>query len=306
MTLSKSKLDYDAGRISKPANAIINFFFILAVLICIVPVILVFMVSITDERTLAREGYSLFPSVINFSAYTYVFRSSTAIINSYITSVIVTFWGTIFSTAIMALYAYPISRSSFKHRYKFTWFVLLTMLFSGGIVPWYVMYAQVLGITDTIPVLIIPYLMNAWFVLVLRTFYKSSVPDELLEAARIDGAGEIRAYFFIALPLSMAGIATIALLMMMMFWNDWWLPLVFLTGRGNIDTIQNLLRQILESIQFIARNADMLGGRVSLADIPSETMRMAIAVVAVGPVIIAYPFFQRFFVKGLLIGAVKG
>jgi len=300
------KLDFDAARISHGSNVIINIIFIFAVLLCIVPVLLVVAVSITDEQTLLREGYNLFPSKISFSAYSYIFQGGSAIIRAYGTSIMVTVLGTIFSTAIIAFYAYPISRPSFKYRKLLTWLVLITMLFSGGLVPWYIVYAHILQLTNTIPVLIIPYLMNAWLVLILRTFYKNSVPEELLEAARIDGAGEIRSFFTIALPLSTAGIATVALFMMMQFWNDWWLPLVFLNRLGNIDTIQNMLRQILENLQFLARNADMLGGRINLADLPSETIRMAIAVVAVGPVVLAFPFFQRFFVKGLLIGAVKG
>jgi len=277
----------------------------LVVVACLLPVIMVFMVSITDEQTLIRQGYTLFPEKFSLAAYEYIWQSGAAIFRAYGVSVVVTITGTLVSTAVMVLYAYPISRPTFRFRKCFTWIVLITMLFSGGMVPWYVMYMRVLQIGDTIPVLIIPYLMNAWFVLILRTFFRTSVPEELLEAARIDGAGEVRSFFSIALPLGMAGIATIALFMLMVYWNDWWLPTVFTTNT-RLDTIQNLLRRILTNLQFIARNADFLGGRINVADLPSETMRMAIAIVAIGPVVMAFPFFQRFFVKGLLIGAVKG
>ena len=296
--------DYDAGQISRTANAILHVIFIICVLLCTLPLLLVFMVSITDNQTLLRYGYTLFPQQISFSAYTYMLRSGQAIVRAYWVTIQVTVLGTIFSTLVMAMYAYPLSRPTFKYRKLFTWLVLFTMLFSGGLVPWFVVYTQLLGIGDTLAVLIIPYLMNAWFVLVLRTFYKSAVPEELLEAARIDGAGEIRAFVTIVIPLSTAGIATVALFMLIAYWNDWWLAMVFIRST-NLDTIQNFLRQMLTNLQFIARHPAMLG-RVDISAMPSETMRMAVAVIAVGPVVFAYPFFQRFFVKGLMIGAIKG
>ena len=301
----KKAHDYDAGKISTLANVILHCIFFIVVLLCLVPLLLVFMVSITDNTTLLRYGYTLFPSVISFSAYEYMLRANQAILRAYWMSIQVTVIGTIASTTVMALFAYPISRPIFKYRTFFTWMVLFTMLFSGALVPWFIMYSQVLRLGNTTAVMIIPHLMNAWFVLVLRTFYKNSIPEELLEAARIDGAGELRIFGSIVFPLSTAGIATVALFMMITYWNDWWLPLIFIRST-ELDTIQNFLRQMLENIQFIARHPAMLGGRVDMAAMPTETMRMAIAVVAVGPVVLAYPFFQRFFVKGMMIGAVKG
>ena len=297
--------DYDMTKISQLSNAIIHFIFIIIVLLCVVPLVLVFMISITDNQTLLRYGYTLFPQQISWAAYDYILRGGRAILNAYWVSVQVTVIGTIASTAVMALYAYPLSRQSFKYRKLFTWLVLITMLFTGGLVPWFIMYQQVLGIGNTMAVLVIPYLMNAWFVLILRTFYRSAIPEDLLEAARIDGAGEFRAFFTIVLPLSTAGLATVGLFMMITYWNDWWLPLIFIRT-NDLDTIQNFLRQMLTNIQFIARHPEMIGGRVDLAAMPTETIRMAIAIVAVGPVVFAYPFFQRFFVKGMMIGAIKG
>jgi putative aldouronate transport system permease protein len=303
--MMKKTADFDAGRIKPVTNVLIHVFFILYILICILPIILVFMISITDNTSLLRYGYNLIPREFSLSAYEHIFRGSRAIINAYVQSVRVTVIGTAASTAIIALFAWPLSRQSFKYRKFFTWMVLITMLFTGGLVPWFVMYQQVLGIGNTTAVLIIPMLMNAWFVLITRTYYKSAVPEELMEAARIDGAGEIRAFFTIAVPLSTAVFATVALFQMMNYWNDWFLAMVFIQS-PNLDTIQNFLRRILENIQFIARNPAMLGGRINIATMPSETMRMAIAIVAVGPVIFAYPFFQRFFIKGMTIGAIKG
>jgi putative aldouronate transport system permease protein len=304
--VNTAKRKYDARRISAPANIIWNVFFILASLTCIVPLLLVIMVSITNEQSLVANGYSLFPKEFGFTGYEYIFKRGDAILRSYWISIMVSFIGTLASTVIMALYAYPLSRANFRYRNGLTMFVFITMLFSGGLVPWYIVYTQVLRIGNTIPVLIIPYLMNAWYVLIMRTFYKSAIPEELLESARIDGANEFYIFYKIALPLSTAGLATIALFSMLVYWNDWYLPLIFIRDQ-TLYNIQYLLRTILENVMFIARMSSQMGSAtIPISELPSETIRMAIAVVAVGPIIFAYPFFQRYFIKGLTIGAIKG
>ena len=304
--MRKRKRSFNAHQVSAPANIMLNAFFVLTTLACVLPLLLVIMVSVTDEQSLIQHGYSLFPKKFGFTGYEYIFMRGGAILHAYGISILVSLAGTVAGTLVMAMYAYPLSRPNFKFRKSFTWIVLITMLFSAGLVPWYIVYTQVLGLLDSLPVLIIPYLMNAWYVLIMRTFYRSALPEELLESARIDGAGEFRIFFTIALPLSTAGIATVALFTMLVYWNDWYLPLIY-SRSPNLNTIQNFLRQMLENVQFLARMSSQMGGvTISLKDLPSETIRMAIAVVAVGPIIFAYPFFQRYFVKGLTIGAVKG
>jgi putative aldouronate transport system permease protein len=304
----RKKRRYDSHRITLKSNLLFNGFFIFTTLTCILPLILVVMASITDDVVLRVSGYTLFPKAedISFRAYEFIFNRSDAIVAAYWNSIVVSLIGTVCGTFIMAMYAYPLSRPNFKYRTFFVWMVLITMLFSAGLVPWFIMYTQVLGLLDTLPVLIIPYLMNAWYVIIMRTFYRTALPEELLESARIDGAGEFRIFFTIALPLSTAGLATVGLFTMLVYWNDWYLPLIFARSES-LNTIQNYLRTILESVSFLARMAGQMGGiHVSAADLPSETIRMGIAVVAIGPIIFAYPFFQRYFVKGLTIGAVKG
>jgi len=297
---------YKTLRISSFSNTLFNGYFVFVTLACILPLLLVIMASFTDDMTLRIEGYTLFPSKLSLTAYEFIFRKGDAIVRSFMNSIVITLVGTVAGTFVMALYAYPLSRANFKHRKGFTWYVLITMLFSGGLVPWYIMYTQVLGLLDTMAALVIPYTMSAWYVLIMRTFYKSALPEEIVESARIDGANEFKIFFSIALPLSTAGIATIGLFTMLAYWNDWYLPLIFARS-DSLDTIQNYLRRILENIQFLARMAGQLGAiTVPVRDLPSETIRMAIAVVAVGPIVFAYPFFQRYFVKGLTIGAVKG
>jgi putative aldouronate transport system permease protein len=267
---------------------------------------LVIMISFTEEKSLITFGYSFFPHEFSFDGYAYMFKRGSAIINAYGVSIFTSLVGTVGSTLIIALYAYPLSRLNFKYRNAFTAFVFITMLFSGGLVPWYIMYTQVLKIGNTLPVLIIPYLMNAWYVLIMRTFYRGAIPEELLESARIDGANEFFIYFKIALPLSTAGLATVGLFSMLTYWNDWYLPLIYIRD-DHLYNVQYLLKSILESAQFMARMASQVGAlSTAAANLPTETMRMAVAVIAVGPIIFAYPFFQRYFIKGLTIGAVKG
>ena len=302
----KKHKEFNSQRIGMPSNILFHSGFIFASLACILPLLVVVMASFTDDISLRVNGYSLFPKDFSLSAYNIIFRRGDAVLKAFLNSITISLIGTLCGTLVMAMYAYPLSRPNFKSRKLFTWLVLITMLFSGGLVPWYIMYSQVLNMLDTLPVLIVPYLMNAWYVLIMRTFYRTALPEELLESARIDGAGEFRIFFTIALPLSTAGLATVGLFTMLVYWNDWYLPLIFARS-DSLDTIQNYLRRILERVEFLARMAGQMGGvTVSVKDLPSETIRMAVAVVAVGPIVFAYPFFQRYFVKGLTIGAVKG
>ena len=294
------------GRIGLPANTVFHLFFIAAVMTCILPLMLVVMASFTDDLTLRINGYTLFPEKLSLAAYQLIFNRGEAVVGAFWNSIVISVIGTSFATMTIAMYAYPLSRSNFKYRKFFTWLVLITMLFSGGLVPWYIMYTQVLQLRDTLPALIIPYLMSAWYVIIMRTFYRTTIPEEILESARVDGASEFRIFFTIALPLSTAGLATIGLFTLLLYWNDWYLPLMF-AQRDSLNTIQNYLRLILERVEFLARMAGQMGSvTVNVRDLPSETIRMAIAVVAIGPIVLAYPFFQRYFVKGLTIGSVKG
>lgn len=214
--------------------------------------------------------------------------------------------GTVLSVSVITLYAYPLSRSNFKYKKLFSFLAFFTMIFGGGLVPWYMVYSQLFRIRNTIWILIFPYLMNAWFVMIMRTFIKTSVPESLIESAKIDGASEFRTFFSIVLPLLKPGIATIGLLSCLGYWNDWYLPLVFLTER-KLYNIQYLMYQTLSNIQFLtsgSANFSELG--MVLADLPGESARMAVAVVSIGPIIFAYGFFQKYFIKGLTIGAIKG
>jgi putative aldouronate transport system permease protein len=207
------------------------------------------------------------------------------------------------SLLCIALYAYPLSRESFKYKNQFAFFAFFTTIFGGGLVPWVFIYSSFLKIDDTIWILIIPYLLSAWWVIIMRTFMKQAVPESLIEAARIDGAGEFRIFFNLVIPLCKAGLATIALFCMLKFWNDYYLSLIFIKN-PNLYTIQYYMYQVLNNISYMLTSTNVPAE--ARRNLPSESARMAIAVVAVGPIIFAFPFFQQYFVKGLTIGAVKG
>lgn len=291
------------NRLSSGANTILNLVMIVYVVLCIFPILLTVSVSFTSEKQVLNNGYSFWPGEFSVSSYQYLFAMGDLVLHSYMISIIVTLLGTFASLTVITLYAYPISRRDFKYRNLVSFIAFFTMVFSGGLVPWYMVYLHLLPLKDTLWILIFPNLMNAWYVLIMRTFFKTTVPDELLEAAKLDGAGEFRTFFSIVLPISKAGLATIALFCTLQYWNDWYLPLIFIS-QTKLYNVQYVLYQSLSAIQWLAQNSSQMGQ--GIGNIPSETTRMAIAVLSIGPIIFAYPFFQRYFIQGLTIGALKG
>jgi len=292
----------------KAASAGINVFFIIYSILCVIPLLLVIMVSFTDENVIVREGYSFLPSKFSLDAYEFLFKDATSIIQAYGVSILVTVVGTCSSLILMALYAYPISRGDFPHAKFFTFFVFLTMLFNGGLVPWYLVYVQMLDAKNTLLALIMPLLVAAFFVLIMRTFFQTTIPSAVLESAKIDGAGELTIFIKIVLPLSLPVLATVALFQTLSYWNDWFLSLVFITKESNI-TIQYLMYKTMLNIQYLANNstaAAAIRASGAVFKFPSESVRMAMVIIGIGPIVFAYPFFQKYFVKGLTVGAVKG
>jgi len=272
----------------------------------ILPILLIFMVSITDEMTVTRNGYSFLPEKFSFEAYKYLFLDSMTIVRAYGVTTFVTIVGSIVGLMITALIAYPLSRRDFPYRNKLAFYVFFTMLFNGGLVPGYLVYTQLVNVKDTIWSLIIPgLLLNGFYVLIMRTFFSNSIPPALIESAYIDGAGEFRIFFQIVLRLSTPVLATIGLFYTLNYWNDWFNSLVYLSD-SKLYSLQYLLNKILLNIQFLAQNTRNNNAAQIIASLPTETVRMAMAIVGVGPIVLAYPFFQKYFVKGLTVGAVKG
>ena len=269
---------------------------------CILPFIFVIIISITDEKSIVQYGYSFFPSQFGLDGFEFLAQFKDKILQALFISVFVTVVGTLTNVFITTTYAYAISRSTFKYRKFFTIFALLSMLFNAGLVPGYIVVTQLLHLGDTIWALIVPMLLSPFNIMLMRSFFKKTIPEAILESARIDGASEARIFFQICLPLSLPGIATITLLTALGFWNDWFNALLYIKS-DNLYPLQYLLMQIQNNMDYIAKSVGM-SGQLAVA-LPKETGRMAMVVVATVPIAILYPFFQRYFVKGLTIGGVK-
>ncbi len=274
---------------------------------CALPVLLVYIVSFSSEDSVMTNGYSYFPTEWSLAAYQSLLKSIHTIIRSYGVSIFATITGTLIGLFIMSLFAYVISRKDFKYHKILTFFAFFTMLFNGGLVASYLINTQVFHLSNTIWALILPYTINAYYVIIMRTFFSQTIPDSVIESARIDGAGELQIYYSIILPLSKPVLATIGLFLIVVYWNDWFLGLLYITD-DNLVSIQYSLMKIQASMEFIKSNMVALGGEASslLKGYPTETARMAMLVVVITPVMFAYPFFQRYFVSGLTIGSIKG
>ncbi len=302
-----SKKSYSSNSISRPTNFIFNVLFCCYCVACIAPLILVLMVSITSENSLVENGYSFFPTEISTYTYEYLFADPSKIIRAYGITIGVCIVGTILSLLMIMLYAYPLSRKSFKYKNFFSFFIFFTMLFNGGVVPWYIMWTKYFHMTDNVMMLVIPMLCSAFNVLIVKTFFTLNLPDSILESARIDGASESRTFISIVIPLSKPVIATISLFQVLAYWNDWYLPLLYIND-AKLYNIQYAMYQTLRTVEYLTSShaAAVSGTSSELAKLPSETLRMAMAIIGIGPIIFAYPFFQKYFIKGLTIGAVKG
>lgn len=289
------------------ASWIINAFFILSSLVFILPFVLIISASFTDENTLIQEGYKLIPSVFSTEAYRYVFRAPQQLLDSYKVTIIYSFAATFFGVVIMSMMAYPLSKPNYRYKKIVTFFIFFTMLFSGGLIPTYIWMTRYLHLGDTIWVYILPFLVNAFHVIVIRTFFQG-LPLSMTEAARIDGASELQIFFRIVLPLSKPVIATISLLTLLARWNDWNTALIYIKS-SNLYSLQYLLQKILREAEFVKDMADstpIAGIDLDVSNLPSITIRFAMCMVAAGPMLVVFPFFQKYFAKGLTVGAVKG
>ncbi len=272
----------------------------------VLPLLLVFMVSLTDEMTIIRNGYSFFPAKISLEAYRYLFLDSFTIIRAYGVTIVVTLTGTGMGLCLTALLSYPLSRRDFPFQKPLAFFIFFTILFNGGLVPWYLVFTQLVNVKDSVWGLIIPgLLLNGFFVLIMRTFFATSIPMAIIESAYMDGAGEFRIFAQIVLRLSTPVLATIGLFYTLNYWNDWFNSMVYINN-SKIYSLQYLLNRILLNIQFLVQNTRNNHASEQIAAMPTETVRMAMAIIGIGPIVLAYPFFQKYFIKGLTVGAVKG
>lgn len=294
-----------ANAVSQPVNILFHLIFIVLCLVCIVPLILLVVVSLTGNDEVVRNGYRFWPERFSLDAYRYLFIQQSVIVRAYLNTIFVTVVGTVASLLVVSLYAYPISRPDFRYKGTFTFLAFFTLLFSGGLVPFYMVVTQVLDLKNTLAALILPYCFNAFNVLILRTYFATSVPFAVIESAKLDGAGEFRVFFTMVMRLSLPGLATIGLFTTILYWNDYYLPLLFITEDKNI-TVQYLMYRVQAQINYLAQASSLVVQSNLAVRPPSESARMALAVVGIGPIVLAYPFFQKYFVQGLTLGSVKG
>ena len=275
---------------------------------CILPFLFVVIISFSSEESIRQIGYSFTPLAWSVQAYTYVLALGDALWRSYFNSFFITIVGTVISVAMCVLYSYPLFRRDFRYRGLFNFLSFFTMLFGGGLVPTFVICKSVLGLSDNYAALIVPMLFSPFNIIVMRTFFQTTVPMELIEAATIDGSGEYSTLTRIVLPIVKPGIATIALLNALAYWNEWFLSLLYLNKNMDIMPLQYLLMRMQRSADFLAKNSSQIGADAALAarSLPSQSLKMSLVVFIVIPIACAYPFFQRYVVAGLTIGSVKG
>ena len=303
---NKIKKGKGLNQIKFGTNIVFNVIFIILSLMCIVPVIFVFIISISSEASLAKYGYSFLPAELSDAAYLYLWKERIMILKALWISVLVTIGGTILGLGLTTSMGYVLSRKSYKLQNFYTWVIFIPMIFNGGLAASYVVNDKLLNLSDTLLALILPLTVSSFNIIICKTFFRTTIPDSVIESAKIDGATQLGIFNKIVLPISKPVIATIGLFLSFGYWNDWFLSSLYIRNKDLIS-LQALLNSMVKNIQFLASNPD---GGVSiqqyLANMPKESVRMAIAIVIVVPIACAYPFFQRYFVTGLTIGAVKG
>ena len=289
---------------SKVFNRVSTTILTVMVTLTLLPILLIIIASFTEETSLLQNGYSFIPKAWSFDAYYYIIKQGSVILRAYGVSVLVTVAGTVLSVAITTTLAYPMARTSFRYRNVLSFFVFFTMLFSGGIVPSYIMWTNYFHIKNTIWALIVPnYLVPAFNVILVKNFYANNIPGSLIEAAQLDGASEMQIFRKLVFPMARPVVATISLFTGLCYWNDWTNGLYYVDNQ-KLYSIQLLLMKIMNNIEALKANANLMGaGAISL---PGTSVRMAIAFIGILPILIVYPFVQKYLVEGVVIGAVKG
>ena len=273
-------------------------------LLCVIPIITVISISFSSDLEIAKTGYGFLPKGFTLDAYRFVFKDAAAILRSYAVTIIVTVIGLVLGLIFNAMIAYVLSRQDYRFNKQLTVFLIIPMVLSGGLVPSYIWNTQYLHLKNTIWVMILPLMIVPWFIVLLRTFFRQ-IPTSLIEAATVDGAGEMTIFVRVILPLAKPALATVGMFITLNYWNDWFQALMYIDER-ELYNLQYRLYIMMRDVQEMIRNSAVSGMGISVADMPTESMRMAMCVVAAGPMLVVFPFFQKYFVKGLTVGGVKG
>lgn len=295
------------NRISARANILLNIMFLILALICVIPAVLVVSISFSAEQSITDYGYRLIPKIISLDGYGYLLKQGALIIRALGVSLFVTIVGTALGTLLTTLMGYVLSRPDYKLNGFLTMLVFIPMVFNGGLVSTYFIVSQFLHLKNTLWTLILPLSVSSFNVVICRTFFKTTIPEELIESAKMDGATQFKIFFQIVLPISLPVIATIGLFLCFAYWNDWYQSMLYIDNQ-RLYSLQALLNAIMTNINMLAQNAATMGASMAdmVANMPKEAARMAIVVIIVLPIACAYPFFQKYFISGLTVGAVKG
>lgn len=294
------------NRIKPVTNGVFSAIFLILAITCVIPAVFITVISLSSQDSIAQIGYSFIPKSWSLEAYEYLWNNREMIGKAFGVSVFVTIAGTVIGLYLTATMGYVLSRANFKLKKVLTWVVFIPMVFGGGLVSTYNVYTTVLGLKDSVWVLMLPMAVSSFHVIICKTFFKSTIPQSILESAEIDGASQLKIFFKIVIPISKPLLATIGLLLSFGYWNDWWLSLMYIDNR-DLFSLQAVLMSVEKNIEYLAQNCNTLGASAAqyAASMPKEPMRMAMAVIIVVPIACAYPFFQQYFVSGLTIGSVK-
>lgn len=270
-------------------------------LICLFPFVLMVISSFMNEKEIITEGFKLIPKELDFSAYTFLFQNAKKLVDAYGITIFITVVGTVLGLFCMSMAGYVLSRKDFKYRNQISFFIYFTTLFSGGLVASYILMVSVLNLKDSVWAMILPGIMSPWSIFLMRNFMKA-IPDSLYESAAIDGAGDFRIYWQIFMPLSIPSLATVGLFLALGFWNEWYNAMLYVQSQDKFP-LQFFLQKVVNqaNVQMLVQQ----GAVINTSELPSESIKMATAVVSIGPIILLYPFIQKYFITGLTIGAVK-
>ncbi|CAM3984712.1 carbohydrate ABC transporter permease [Saccharibacillus endophyticus] len=295
------------NRIGKGMNVLFHLVFILLALVCVVPILVIVSISFSSEDSIRETGYHMFPTVFSVEAYEFIIQQGTVILRAFGVSVLVTVIGTVLGVLLTASMGYVLAQPNYKLKSFLTWVVFIPMVFNGGLVSSYFINANLLGLKDTIWALILPLAVSSFNVIICKTFFRSTIPDGIVESAEIDGASQLRIFFSIIMPISLPVLATIGLFLCFGYWNDWFQSMLYINDQ-DLYSLQALLNNLMSNVDALARNASSMGVSYAtlVASMPKETARMAVAILIVVPVAFAYPFFQRYFIAGLTVGSIKG
>lgn len=278
-------------------------FITLLALACLIPFLLMVGTSFTNEATVREYGFNLWPRQFDLLAYRLVFENPDLIIGSYVVTIVMTVCGTLLGLFLISMAGYALQRPDFEFRNHISFYIYFTTLFSGGLVPFYLLIVKILGLKNNYLAVFLPGLMSPWLIILMRNFTKS-IPFAITESAKIDGANDFRIFVNIILPMAKPGLATVGLFLALSYWNEWYNSMLFLEANVKYRPLQLFLYNVVNKAEYIRNSA--AASNIPPMDVPQETMKMATAVVAIGPIMLVYPFVQKYFIQGITIGAVKG